>query len=210
VRELCEAAVDAALGAGASYADARAVTRRSQSVATKNGRVDGVNDSESEGIGVRVLVGGAWGFASAGRLDASGAREAALRACAFARVAPGGHGRALAPVEARSGTYRTPVEIDPFGISIADKVAHCLAADAAMRHDGVTITEAFVRAQSEHKFFCSSDGAAIEQELVECGAGIDALAVGGGSSQVRSYPSAHSGSSRPPRSANPCVPSSTR
>jgi len=195
VRELCEAAVDAALGAGASYADARAVTRRSQSVATKNGRVDGVNDSESEGIGVRVLVGGAWGFASAGRLDASGAREAALRACAFARVAPGGHGRALAPVEARSGTYRTPGEIDPFGISVADKVAHCLAADAAMRHDGVTITEAFVRAQSEHKFFCSSDGAAIEQELVECGAGIDALAVGGGSSQVRSYPSAHSGSS---------------
>ncbi len=63
VRDLCALAVDAALGAGASYADARAVVRRSQRVATKNGRVETVNDVESEGIGVRVLVGGAWGSA---------------------------------------------------------------------------------------------------------------------------------------------------
>ena len=56
-------AVDAAIGAGASYADARGVFRRSQSVATKNGNVEAVSDVESEGIGVRVLVDGAWGFA---------------------------------------------------------------------------------------------------------------------------------------------------
>ncbi|MGZ4354983.1 MAG: PmbA/TldA family metallopeptidase, partial [Gaiellaceae bacterium] len=63
MRRLCDEAVSAALAAGASYADARAVQRRSQSVAVKNGRVDDVSDVESEGIGVRVLVGGAWGFA---------------------------------------------------------------------------------------------------------------------------------------------------
>src|ERR687887_2542801 len=89
VRDLCRAAVDAALGAGADYADARAVLRRNQSVATKNGRVDALNDSESEGIGVRVLVGGAWGFACDRRLSDEGARDAALRACSFAKAAAG-------------------------------------------------------------------------------------------------------------------------
>ena len=84
VREAAAAAVDAALGAGASYADARAVVRRSQSVGTRNGRVDTLADAESEGIGVRVLVNGAWGFACDRRLSAEGARDAALRAAAFA------------------------------------------------------------------------------------------------------------------------------
>src|ERR671923_26887 len=84
MQALCEAAVDVALGAGASYADARAVSLRRQLVVTKNRNVDDVSDAESEGIGVRVLVDGAWGFAADRRLDEAGAREAALRACAVA------------------------------------------------------------------------------------------------------------------------------
>ena len=67
MRTLAEAAVDAALGAGAAYADARAVSMRRQYVITKNGQLDDLSDSESEGIGVRVLVDGAWGFAAIGR-----------------------------------------------------------------------------------------------------------------------------------------------
>jgi TldD protein len=195
VRDLCRSAVDAAVGAGASYADARAVVRRSQGVSTKNGRVENVSDLESEGIGVRVLVDGAWGFSGDRRLDADGARDAALRACAFARAAAGRGEKSLAPLEATSGTYRTPVEIDPFAVSLGDKVALCLRAEEALRHADVKVTEAFVRALREHKFLFTSDGAEIEQELVETGAGIDALAVSDGGFQIRSYPSAHGGSS---------------
>ena len=195
MRDVCGAAVDAAVGAGATYADARAVVGRTQGVSTKNGRVENVSDLETEGIGVRVLVGGAWGFACDRRLDADGARDAALRACAFARAAGGRDGKALAPLAATSGTYRTPVEQDPFAVSLSDKVALCLRAEEALRHADVKVTEAFVRAQREHKLLVTSDGAEIEQELVETGAGIDAFAVGDGVFQIRSYPSAHSGSS---------------
>ena len=53
MKALAEAAVDAAVGAGASYADARAVSLRRQYVITKNGQVDDLSDSESEGVGVR-------------------------------------------------------------------------------------------------------------------------------------------------------------
>ncbi len=195
MRHLGDAAVDAALGAGASYADARVVLRRAQMVATKNGQVEEISDLESEGVGVRVLVDGAWGFACNRELTDEGARAAALRATAFAKAAPGAHRRSLAPVEAYEAEYRTPLERDPFSVSIADKVALCLAAEEEMKHDDVTVRSAFVRAHRERKLFVSSLGSAIEQELVETGGGIEAIATGDGLFQVRSYPSAHGGSS---------------
>ena len=203
MRELCDEAVAAALAAGASYADARVVVRRNQNVATRNQRVDRLDDAESQGIGVRVLVGGAWGFACDNELTVGTARTAAKRATAFAKAAPGGHERALAPVEPGRAEYRTPVETDPFEISLADKVEHCLRAERAMQHEDVKVTAAFVRAQREHKLFVSSEGAAIEQEVVECGGGIDAMAAREGITQVRSHPSAHGGSSRRPASIRP-------
>jgi TldD protein len=195
VRDLCREAVAAAQAEGAEYADARALLRRVQSVATKNGQVETVNDAESEGIGVRVLVGGAWGFACDRRLSAEGARSAVIRACAFARAVSTGRPRVLAPLEAQSGSYRTPVEQDPFAVSLADKIDLCLRAEQAMAHADVKVTSASVRAQREQKVLVTSDEAEIEQELVESGGGIDAIAVGDGVVQTRSYPSATIGSS---------------
>ena len=195
MRELCEQAVTAALGAGADYADARVVVRRAQVVGTRNGRVERLDDAETEGIGVRVLVGGAWGFACDRRLDNAGAEAAAAKAVAFAKAAPGGHSRELASVAPARGEFRTPVERDPFDVSVADKVALCLRAEEALAHEDVKVTSASVRAQKEHKVFVSSEGASVEQEFVECGGGIDALAARDGVTQIRSYPSAHGGSS---------------
>jgi TldD protein len=195
VRDLCRAAVDAALGAGAEYADARAVLRRNQSVATKNGRVEALDDSESEGIGVRVLVGGAWGFACDRRLSADGARDAALRACTFAKAAAGPHSRSLAPVEARTGSYATPMEQDPFELPLAAKVEHCLRSEAALDGKHLVVRRAMVRAQREHKVLVSSEGTDVEQELTECGGGVDCATTRDGVFQMRSYPSAHVGSS---------------
>jgi TldD protein len=195
VRELCEHAVAAALGAGASYADARVVVRRAQIVGTRNGRVERLDDTESEGIGVRVLVGGAWGFACDRRLENGAAEAAAGKAVAFAKAAPGGHSRELASIEPARGEFRTAVERDPFAVSVADKVALCLRAEEALAHEDVKVTSASVRSQRERKFFVSSEGASFEQELVECGGGIDAMASRDGVTQIRSYPSAHGGSS---------------
>ena len=195
MRELCAAAIDAATGAGAEYADARVVLKRDQLVATKNGRVERIGDSESEGIGVRVLVGGAWGFACSRRLSAEGAREAALRACTFARAAAGLHSRRLAPVEPQTGTHRTPIERDPFDVPISEKIDLCLRADEALAGRDVLVRQAVVRAQREHKLLLTSEGTEVEQELIESGGGIDCAAALDGLFQTRSYPSAHVGSS---------------
>jgi TldD protein len=198
VRELCGHAIEVALGSGAGYADARAVTRRVQNVSTKNGEVESVSDGETEGIGVRVLVDGAWGFACDRRLSDEGAREAAQRAVAFAVASAGRPGRRkveLAAIPAEQGEYRTPAERDPIDVPLSEKVDLCLRAEAGMKHADVEITEATIRAQREERAFRTSEGADITQRFVECGAGIDALAVSEGRVQIRSYPSAHGGSS---------------
>jgi TldD protein len=192
VRDLCRNAVDAALGAGASYADARSVFRRSQSVATKNGNVEALTDVETEGIGVRVLVDGSWGFAGAGSLSGATARDAAVRACAFARAAGGGK-RMLEPLEPQTGTFKANAEIDPFSISLDEKIDFCLAAENELARPEVKVAEASVRAQLERKVLVSSEGIDVEQELVECGGGLDATAIGDGVTQLRSYPSAYGG-----------------
>ena len=198
MRDLAENAVDAALFAGAGYADARAIVRRSQRVATKNGAVETVSDGESAGIGVRVLVDGAWGFACDRRLSGDGARDAAERAVAFARASASRASRRpveLAPAPAEHGEYRTPVERDPIEVPVTEKIAFCLRAEEGMRHADVKITEATVRAHREERAFRSSEGGDVFQEFVECGAGIEAYAIRDGRVQVRSYPSAHGGSS---------------
>ena len=194
MKAYCELAVEAALAAGASYADARAVLTRRQHVVTKNGQVDDLSDSESEGIGVRVLVDGAWGFAGDRRLDEAGASEAAARAAAFARAAPS-NGRRLAPVDSLQARYETELVRDPFDVPLAEKIELCLRADEGMQQPQVKVRQATVRAMREEKAFVSSEGSVLEQVVVECGAGLDVYAADDDQLQVRSYPSQHSGSS---------------
>jgi TldD protein len=198
VERLAEHAIDAAVAAGAGYADARVVQRRAQHVATKNGEVDTVSDAETEGIGVRVLVDGAWGFAGDPRTSDEGARDAALRAVSFARASSSRARRRveLAPLPSATGEYSAPSERDPVDVPLEEKIALCLGAEEGMRRPEVKITEAMVRAMREHRVFRSSEGARVTQHFVECGGGIDALAVSDeGRVQNRSYPSAHGGSS---------------
>ena len=198
MQEIAGHAIDAAVTAGADYADSRVVQRRAQLVATKNGEVDSVSDSESEGIGVRVLVDGAWGFAGDPRLSHDGARDAAARAVAFAR-ASASRARTrveLTPLPVASGDYSASWERDPVEVPLDEKIALCLRAEEGMRRPEVKITEASVRAMRELRVFRSSEGANVTQRFVECGGGIDALAVSDdGRVQNRSYPSAHGGSS---------------
>jgi TldD protein len=196
MRAVCAAAVDAATSAGAEYADARAVMRRAQFIATKNGRVEQLTDVETEGVGVRVLANGAWGFACDRRLTTEGANDAARRAADFAKATGGRGRRPLAPLAATSGTYRAPFKRDPFAVSFEDKVGLCLRAEEALDGPDIIVRRAMVRALREHKFLVSSDGVEVEQELTEAGGGLDCAAARDGVYQVRSFPSAGVGASR--------------
>jgi TldD protein len=178
-----------------SYAEARHVHSRAEHTSVLNGDIEDVSAEESEGIGIRVRIGGAWGFAATRELSPAGADEALTRALAIAEAQPSAPATPLASAgEPARGHWEGPCEQDPFAVSLDDRLAHLFAAEELMRGDErVVRTSANCVAIRTTKAFVSTEGAACTQVLTECGGGISAVAVGDGELQVRSYPSAHGG-----------------
>src|SRR5215210_6517354 len=181
--------------ARAGYADARFVRSRVERLSTRNGRLDQLDSDESEGIGIRVRVGGAWGFAAVRGTDRRDAEAALARALAIAEAQPSVPDSApLAPEPPAHGEWANPVEHDPFDVPLEEKLAVLLAADAGLRTEpGVNLTRARFSAFRTETIFASTEGALCEQSVTECGGGIAAVAVDGGDSQIRSYPASHGG-----------------
>ena len=191
MKELAEAALNAAQLKGASYADIRITHQVQQNLTVKNGELAAVSDDASEGFGVRVIVDGAWGFAGSSRLERSEIDVVVDRAVRIAKASArvrSGRVDLGAPVTSR-GRYTTPIERDPFSVPLGEKVRLLLRADAAMGETaGVTIREGSMEFIHESKLFASTDGAFTEQELYESGAGIEAMATSPDDVQNRSYP----------------------
>ena len=133
IEDLAMEALNAAKAAGASYADVRIGRYRRQSISTRERQITGVSDNESYGIGVRTLVGGAWGFAATATMTPAGAQQAAQQAARLSRAAKSVQKKQveLAPTPAVKGSWRTPVTRDPVDVPIEEKVALLLAANAA-------------------------------------------------------------------------------
>lgn len=195
MRNLAELAVDAALKAGASYADARWVRRCYQQLSVKNGGVNRMAYSEGAGVGVRVVAGGAWGFAATSVLSESSVREAACQAVDLALAAASTiqDPVELAPVEPAVAEVAAWAQVDPFSVPAAEKLDLLMACDASMNVPGVVVREAETSAWREEKFFASSEGARIYQDRIVTQAGVAAIAAGDGEVQRRSWPSSHGG-----------------
>lgn len=178
-----------------SYAEARFVHTREEALAVRNGLVDEVDAVESAGVGIRVRVGGAWGFAATRDVTREGLHATLDRALALAAAQPQVPEAPLAQVAAPAmGHWASPHEQDPFDVSLEERLALLVEAEAALRGDPrIVRTEATAMATRTTKAFASTEGAACTQLLIECGAGIGATAVGDDELQVRSYPSAHGG-----------------
>lgn len=191
VRDLVGRALDLARVQGATYADVRFQRRERQFIVVQNGNVEALSLSDHEGLGVRVLIDGAWGFASTSRTTGPHLERATALAVRVARASARVTSQPVrlgAPVVS-VGTYRTPIQKDPFAISLEHKIELLLAADAAMREvKGVGVTMATIELIREHKVFASTEGSYVEQDLIETGAGIEATAIGNGEVQKRSYP----------------------
>jgi TldD protein len=172
---------------GVEFADVRVVLRRHECVHADAGAVTQVLWEESEGVAVRVLVDGQWGFAATTYPEHG---EAALgRAVAQARAAAalGGPRARLSPAESVVARYRTPVARDPFTVPLDEKAALLVAASEALG-PGLRGAEASYDCFQETKLYASTEGACVEQVLTETGAGLLATALSADELQRRSYP----------------------
>jgi TldD protein len=178
---------------GASYADIRIVHRRTQNVTVKNGVVEALTDDESQGFGVRLVVDGAWGFASSALLSPAEIDRVTALAVKIGRASAlvKSGDVDLGPPAAQVGSYRTPVRIDPWEVSLGQKIDLMLEADAGLRvAPDVRVAKSNLAFWRETKTFASSEGTHIEQEITESGGGIEATAVDSdqGEVQKRSHP----------------------
>jgi TldD protein len=193
LRDLLTDLMDAA-ARRASYAEVRHVRTRTERLAVRNGSPVALDHAEEEGFGVRVRVGGAWAFAASAGSDPAAARAALSRALAVARAQPGVPEAPLTDEPPAQGDHRSPMDLDPFQVSIGDKLELLMRADEALRAEpGVVVARSHVMARTEEKSFASTEGALCTQALTECGGGIEATAVNEAGAQVRSYPGSHSG-----------------
>ena len=189
--EYAAAAVDGALSAGATYADARVVVTRTESIDVLNQAVESVDHTESAGVGVRALIGSSWGFYATGEMTETAARDAGAMASAIAQASalvPGAP-LELADVAISQTTWETSHVEDPFQVSLSEKVDLLIGVTTTMQGvPGIALARASLGFFDTSKWFVSSQGHRIHQHLVESGGGFDATAVGEFETQRRSYP----------------------
>jgi TldD protein len=196
MKEIASWALDTATMRGASFADARVIRQRSRALTTKNGKVGSASDAESEGMNVRALVDGAWGFAASEDLSRRGVEATAARAVEIARASAQvkQENVRLAPEKSVIADWTTPYVIDPFSISIEHNIDLLLKIDAELRAvAGVTLAETNLNFNREEQWFASSEGSEIHQTKYSTGAGYAAHAFVGNEIQKRSYPNSYGG-----------------
>ena len=181
---------------GVDYADVRYEHLLHESLVAEQGRVSSISLFESAGIGIRVLIKGSWGFASTPHLTRASLTRAAGQAIELAKASAilNRKSRPLAPVAPSKARHTSRFAIDPFEVPLSQKLDYLLwANNALLGPDAVKRATAHMDFHKRRKLFRSTEGAAIEQLLIESGAGLEVVAQRGDEVQVRSFPNSHHG-----------------
>ena len=188
--EYAEAAVQGALDAGATYADARAMVVATEVLSARDGTLERLHRGESAGVGVRALIGSSWGFFATPHTTGAEARRAGNEAAGIAKASRlvAGPDTEMADVPVTQAHWDSHCQEHPGTVPLSEKGDLLVGATATMRGvGGVSVAEASLVSWDTEKWFVSSQGHRISQHIVECGCDMNATAVGEHESQRRSY-----------------------
>ena len=165
---LADVALNTARNLGASYADARIGRYLNQYVFTREDKVQNVVNTESFGVGIRVIAEGTWGFASTNDVTEDGIKKATSQAVAIAKANSKIQKEPvqLAPVEAYGEvSWKTPIKKDFKEIPVSQKVELLLDANSAAMNNGANFVNSSLFMVNEQKYFASTDGSYIDQDI---------------------------------------------
>ena len=181
---------------GVEYADVRFERFLHESLTVEGQDVKSLSRAETTGLGIRVLKRGSWGFAATPHLSLAHATRAASQALELA-AACGALNRkavALTPVAPAVAVHQSICQIDPFDVPIAKKLDYLLwATSVLLGPDPIQRAAGHMDFFKRHRYFASTDGASIEQRIIESGAGLEVVAGRDGEAQMRSFPNSHRG-----------------
>jgi TldD protein len=167
-KQLTDVAMNTARSNGASYADVRIGRYLNQFVVTRENKVLNVANTESFGVGIRVIANGCWGFAATNDVTKEGMVKTAGKAVAVAKANAkiGGAPVELAPQKGYGEvTWKTPIEKNAFDVPIKEKVDLLLGANAIALQGGANFVNSVMFAVNEQKYFASTDGSYIDQDI---------------------------------------------
>src|SRR5690606_12250283 len=131
-------------------------------------KVQNVVNSESFGIGIRVIANGTWGFSSTNAVTEQGIQKATQQAVAIAKANSKIQKEpvVLAPVQAHGEvSWKTPIKKDFKEVPISEKVDLLLTANAAAMQNGASFVNSNLFMVNEQKYFASTDGSYIDQDI---------------------------------------------
>jgi len=167
-KQLADIALNAARSKGASYADVRIGRYLNQFIVTKETGVQSISNTESYGMGIRVLANGAWGFAAIDSLTNDSIAKAAVLAVSIAKANAKLMDKPvqLAPQKGFGEvSWNTPIEKNAFAVPVKEKVDLLLASNNEALKAGATYVNNSLFQVNEQKYFASTEGSYIDQDI---------------------------------------------
>ncbi|HEX9912274.1 MAG TPA: DNA gyrase modulator, partial [candidate division Zixibacteria bacterium] len=164
------------------YADIRQVRRQTESIQVKNGNVESISCDEDQGFGIRIIANGSWGFASSSILSEAEMKRVANQALEIAKASSITKKEPvrLSQTEVFEDTYTSKYQVDPFSVSLEKKIELLLRSTEILRRNNkIKVAEGSMDFNKTEKLFASTEGAFIQQFILESGPGIMATAVDG-------------------------------
>ncbi len=196
MRDLAAIAINSAKINGATYADIRIIIKDTEDIEVRNGEIATLDESESIGFGVRVIVNGCWGFAASSRIEKEEVEKITKKACAEAAASSmlKKEDIRFSKEEIHQTTWHTPFIIDPFSVPVTEKLDLLFKIDKILRADPrIAVAESSMNFMREKQILATSEGSLIEQTLLRSGGGYSATAVKDGDVQKRSFPMSFGG-----------------
>ncbi|MFN8333749.1 MAG: TldD/PmbA family protein [Cyclobacteriaceae bacterium] len=167
-KELADVALNTAKSLGATYADVRIGRYLNQFISTRENKVQSISNTESYGIGIRVIANGTWGFASTNNVTADGIKKATERAVAIAKANSKFQKEPvkLASVQSYGEvSWKTPIKQNAFEVKVSDKADLLLSVNAAALKNGANFVSSNLFQINEQKYFASTEGSYIDQDI---------------------------------------------
>ncbi|KAB7732084.1 TldD/PmbA family protein [Rudanella paleaurantiibacter] len=167
-KRMADIALNAARSRGATYTDVRIGRYLQQFLFTREKQVQTITNAESYGVGIRVIANGTWGFSATSDVTPDGIAKCAETAVAIAKANSKIQNEPvqLAPQKGVGEvTWKTPLTKNAFEIPVQQKVDLLMKVNNAALDNGAAFVTSNLFFINEQKYFASTDGSYIDQDV---------------------------------------------
>jgi len=167
--EIAQAGIAEAVRRGAIYVDVRLEDIDSENIIIREGKMLANHRAREQGLGIRVLANGAWGFSAISEPNLHDVTVAARRAVELAKTAAIVQLQPVSLVHEspHCGIFRTRIDRNPLSVSLEEKLAFLSGIEGKVSAvEKIEQARLMFQATQRRKLFVNSEGSEISQDLM--------------------------------------------